>query len=65
MDQWLKTDDEESFAASLDLIRTEGLLVGGSTGSAMSGALRWLKSEAGREVAQTEGKNVVVILPDG
>ncbi|KAG1907851.1 pyridoxal phosphate-dependent enzyme beta subunit [Suillus fuscotomentosus] len=47
------------------LMRKEGLLVGGSSGSALSGALAWFKTEQGRKVAGTEGLNVVVLLPDG
>lgn len=46
-------------------MRIEGLLVGGSSGSALGGALRWLKSKEGQAVASTEGANVVVLLPDG
>lgn len=47
-------------------MRLEGLLVGGSSGSALSGALRWLlKSQEGKTIAQTKGANVVVLLPDG
>ncbi|KAF5328887.1 hypothetical protein D9611_014268 [Ephemerocybe angulata] len=65
IDQWMKTDDAESFAAVQLVMRNEGLLVGGSSGSALSGALRWLKSDAGRETANTEGANVVVLLADG
>ncbi|KAI0924534.1 hypothetical protein AcW2_005401 [Taiwanofungus camphoratus] len=65
IDSWIKTSDEEAFAAVKKLMRLEGLLVGGSSGSALSGALRWLKSEDGRPIAQTKGTNVVVLLPDG
>ena len=65
VDTWLKTSDEESFDAVRKLMRVEGLLVGGSSGSSLSGALRWLKSEEGRPFAQTKGLNVVVLLPDG
>ncbi|KAI0761782.1 cystathionine beta-synthase [Trametes elegans] len=65
VNEWLKTSDEESFAAVRLLMRHEGLLVGGSSGSALSGALRWLRSDKGRAVAQTKGANVVVLLPDG
>ena len=64
VDVWLKTSDEESFVAVQLLMRSEGLLVGGSSGSALAGALRWLKGE-GKDVANTLGKNVVVLLPDG
>ena len=62
---WIKSSDEESFAAVKMLMRTEGLLVGGSSGSSLSGALNWLKTEEGKRVAETEGLNVVVVLPDG
>ena len=65
MDFWLKSSDEESFAAAGLLMRQEGLLVGGSSGSSLSGALRWLKSDEGQGIADTVGKNVVVLLPDG
>ena len=65
VDNWIKTDDAEAFAAARLLMREEGLLVGGSSGSALAGALRWLKSPEGKALAQSEGKNVVVLLPDG
>ncbi|KAF8966289.1 tryptophan synthase beta subunit-like PLP-dependent enzyme [Flammula alnicola] len=65
VDVWLKTSDEESSAAVQQMMRSEGLLVGGSSGSALSGALRWLKSDEGKAIANTSGKNVVVLLPDG
>ena len=62
---WIKTSDEDAFAAVQVLMRSEGLLVGGSSGSALSGGLKWLESKAGQEIAKTTGKNVVVLLPDG
>ncbi|TFK73764.1 pyridoxal phosphate-dependent enzyme, beta subunit [Pluteus cervinus] len=63
---WVKTSDAEAFAAVKSLMRHEGLLVGGSSGSALSGALRWLEQEPeGRRISQTPGANVVVLLPDG
>ncbi|KAJ7760553.1 tryptophan synthase beta subunit-like PLP-dependent enzyme [Mycena metata] len=65
VDSWIKTGDEESFDAVRVLMRTEGLLVGGSSGSALSGAEKWFKTEAGQKVGQTEGMNVVLILADG
>jgi len=65
VDSWLKTDDDEAFAAAHLIMRHEGLLVGGSSGSVLCGALKWLRSPEGQEVANTPGKNVVVILPDG
>jgi cystathionine beta-synthase len=65
VDKWIKIGDEDAFPAAMRLIKEEALLVGGSSGSALAGALQWLKSDEGKETAQTEGRNVVVILPDG
>ena len=65
VNDWIKTSDDEAFAAVGLLMRHEGLLVGGSSGSSLSGALRWLRSDKGRTIAQTKGANVVVLLPDG
>jgi len=47
-------------------MREEGLLVGGSSGSSLSGALQWLaETEDGKRISATKGLNVVVLLPDG
>lgn len=58
VDQWIKTEDKESFLMARRIIREEGLLCGGSCGAAMVGALR-----AAKELK--EGQNCVVILADG
>jgi len=57
VDQWIKTDDKESFHMSRRLIREEGLLCGGSSGSAVVAAL---------QIAKTlkKGQRVVVLLAD-
>jgi len=66
IDGWRKTGDADAFAALRLLLRREGLLVGGSSGTALAGALAWLRDDpAGCAVAQTPGANVVVLLPDG
>lgn len=58
-DHWVKTDDKESFDYARRLIREEGMLVGGSSGTAMAAAVRFIK-----EHNIGEGKRVVVVLPD-
>jgi len=65
IDSWVKTTDAEAFPAVQRIMRSEGLLVGGSSGAALGGALKWLKSEEGRPFAEAKGKNVVVLLADG
>jgi len=66
IDVWVKTSDDESFAAARKIMLTEGLLIGGSSGSVLAGAMKWLKSPEGFEsVGGVEGKNVVVLFPDG
>lgn len=57
IDRYIKTSDAESFAMARRLIHDEGLLVGGSSGAAMCGAL---------QAAKTLGKHqkCLVILPD-
>lgn len=64
VDRWIKCDDASSFAAARRVIRTEGVLCGGSSGSAISCALKFLKSEEGRRDFDVEGKNVVILLAD-
>ncbi|KAG7529921.1 hypothetical protein FFLO_05326 [Filobasidium floriforme] len=66
IDKWIKTTDEEAYEMVRTVMRTESLLIGGSSGSALAGLFKFLTQTcAGKELAQTEGKNVVVILPDG
>ncbi|POY76880.1 hypothetical protein BMF94_0132 [Rhodotorula taiwanensis] len=65
INHWMKTRDAESFAMCKRLIRSEGLLVGGSSGASVAAAVAWLKSDEGRQVAGgVKGKNVVVVLAD-
>jgi len=59
VDRWYKTEDKESFIMSRRLIREEGLLCGGSSGSAMVVALRVAK-----DYNFGPDKRIVVLLPD-
>ncbi|KAJ9094073.1 hypothetical protein QFC21_006174 [Naganishia friedmannii] len=66
IDCWIKTTDDEAFAMAHKVIRTEGLLIGGSSGAALAGTLKFLRdSPAGQAIAKNEDANVVVVLPDG
>jgi len=42
-DHWVKTEDAESFKCARSIIRHEGIMVGGSAGSCMAGALKAIK----------------------
>lgn len=64
VDEWIKTNDDESFAAAKRIVRKEGLFVGGSSGTALAGALRFLKSDKGKAIASNPEANVVIICPD-
>lgn len=66
MDEWVKIKDDDAWSSTRQLIRLEGLLVGGSSGAILAGALRWLNSEEGfKKYGGVEGVNVVILLPDG
>jgi len=59
VDFWVKTYDKESLIMSRRLIREEGLLCGGSSGTAMAAALKAIK-----RAGLGAGKRVVCIFPD-
>jgi len=56
IDDIVRVTDEESFAAARRMVREEGILCGGSSGSALSAALR--------VADRSPGKNIVIVLPD-
>lgn len=58
IDTWVKTNDRESFQLARRLIKEEGLLCGGSSGSAIYAALKEARN-------LKEGQNCVVLLADG
>lgn len=58
VDEYIKVNDENSFLMARRLIREEGLLVGGSSGTAVWAAIKAAKN-------LKKGDKCVVILPDG
>ena len=57
VDEWIRVGDAESFQTARDLARKEGLLVGGSAGTAVAAALRYARRLAPEDI-------VVAIAPD-
>jgi len=57
IDAWLRVTDEEALGVIFDLLRTEGLLVGGSTGINVAGA-----AQLARQLGP--GHTIVTILAD-
>ena len=56
--KWVKTSDEDSFHMAKELIKKEGLLCGGSSGSVL-----WATLQEAKRLKKNQ--NCVVILPDG
>jgi len=57
IDRYIKINDHDSFYTARQLIRQEGLLVGGSSGAAVWAALQAAQS-------LSSGQNCLIILPD-
>jgi len=57
-DEIITVENEDAFATGRDLARTEGLLVGISSGAAL-----WAATQVAKR-PENAGKNIVVILPD-
>jgi len=58
IDEIVKTDDQSSFSMTRFLSRKEGILAGGSSGSALVGAIKYLKNN------EISGKKALIIFPD-
>ena len=57
VDQYVKVSDEDTFSTARKLIKMEGLLIGGSCGTAT-----WAGIQAAKEL--NENQNCLIILPD-
>jgi cystathionine beta-synthase len=57
VDEWIRIGDAESFQTARSLARREGLLVGGSSGTAVAAALRYARRLTSKDV-------VVALCPD-
>jgi cystathionine beta-synthase len=58
IDEIVRVDDKECFLMTRDLVRLEGLFVGGSGGAAVAGAIKYAKASGRKE-------NILVLMPDG
>jgi cystathionine beta-synthase len=57
LDEIIRVDDKECFLMTRELVRQEGLYVGGSSGAAVAGAIRYAEMSKRKE-------NILVLLPD-
>ena len=60
VDDMVQVGDKESFLMTRELLTSEGIYSGVSSGSAFVGALKWIRQQGSR----LDGKNVLVIFPD-
>ncbi len=58
LDEVVRVDDKECFLMTRDLVRKEGLFVGGSCGAAVAGAIKYAE-------ASGRAENILILLPDG
>lgn len=59
VDEWMKIGDNESFYYARRMIKEEGFLCGGSSGTAMAACMKYIKDNN-----IGEGKRCVIICPD-
>ena len=60
IDDMVQVEDKESFLMTRQLLTSEGIYSGVSSGSAFVGTMRWLEQQGER----MDGKNVLIIFPD-
>lgn len=57
LDEVVRVDDKECFLTARELVRQEGLFVGGASGAAVAGALKYARATQKKE-------NIVIVLGD-
>ncbi len=60
IDDIVQVEDKESFVMTRQLLTSEGIYAGVSSGSAFVGTMRWLAQQGER----MHGKNVLIVFPD-
>jgi len=60
IDDMVQVGDKESFLKTRELLTSEGIYAGVSSGSAFVGAVKWVRQQG----ARMDGKNVLIIFPD-
>src|SRR3954452_8375239 len=62
LDEVIRVDDKECFLMTRELVRQEGLYVGGSSGAAVAGAIKYAEANPPKDGRR---QNILVLLPDG
>ncbi len=60
IDDMVQVGDKESFLKTRELLTSEGIYAGVSSGAAVVGALKWIR----RQGRRLDGKNILIIFPD-
>jgi len=58
LDDVVRVTDRECYLMTRELVRREGIFCGGSSGAAVAGAIKWLRSN------DVPGQRVMILLPD-
>src|SRR3954462_3815111 len=61
-DEMVRVEDKECFLMTRELVRQEGLFVGGSSGAAGAGAIKYAEAHPSED---NRRQNILVLLPDG
>jgi cystathionine beta-synthase len=68
IDDIIQVEDKESFLMTRELLTREGIYCGVSSGSAVVGAMKWVKAQGDKMKGSSAGasapKNVLIVIPD-